>query len=461
VVSTRFDSIYRHLPITLQNVACSGYGWVAARKRYNARFRERLAWLKESDFWSLEQIKAYQDKCVRETVAYAYSNVPFYREWFGDHGIKPQCIAGVEDLPRLPVLSKEIVRTHQKQMVTQALDKSSLIMEATSGTTGTPLAIPFTEEGLALQWAVWWRHKFRFGLKPHDSHVSFSGKSFVPIAQARPPYWRHDWVGNRTLMSVYHINRETVGDIVAYLNSHPHKFFTGAASGIYALTIAMEEAALTLARPPTVIVCGADVLLPKHVKSFQRCLGAPVTEQYGMTEFAGNMSKCEMGRFHVDFECGVVEHLPIEGVDYSRLILTGWGNLAMPFIRYEVGDFGVPLTGRCECGRESACFGSVDGRLEDYIVRADGCRMMGMNQVLNASPNVKEVQIFQAADGAVEFRIIPEKSFMVRDREMLEQEFRKRAGTALPVSFSFWKHLPRGANGKLRAVISELHEGTK
>ena len=87
--------------------------------------------------------------------------------------------------------------------------------------------------------------------------------------------------------------------------------------------------------------------------------------------------------------------------------------------------------------------------------------MMGMNQVLNASPNVKEVQIFQAADGAVEFRIIPERSFTVRDREMLEREFRKRAGTALPVSFSFWKQLPRGENGKLRAVISELHEGTQ
>lgn len=458
MVSKRFESIYRRLPVFLQNAACSYYGWSAARKRYNALFRSRLASLIESDAWSAERIGKYQDKCLQEIISYAYENVPFYRQWFGDHGVDPLHIKGVDDLERLPILPKSVVREHQKEMVSKEFDPDSLILESTSGTTGTPLIIPFTKEGLAWQWAVWWRHKHRFGLQPRDSHVSFSGKSFVPIDQPKPPYWRHDWIGHRTLMSVYHVRPDTIDDIVKFLDRHPHKFFTGAASGIYTLTMAMEHAGLTLQSPPKMVVCGADVLLPEHVRSFRKCLGAPVTEQYGMTEFAANMSKCEKDRFHVDFECGIVEHLPINNANYSRLILTGWGNRAMPFIRYEVGDFGVPLDSPCECGRASACFASVDGRLEDYIVTPDGRKLMGMNQVLTASPNVKEIQIFQAANGAIEFRVVPDQQFDQHDQRVLEEEFRKRAGQDLPVSFSIVNQLPRGPNGKLRAVVSELRE---
>src|SRR5690606_26012201 len=130
---------------------------------------------------------------------------------------------------------------------------------------------------------------------------------------------------------------------------------------MYVLATLMEEAGLSLAVKPRYIVTGSDALLPSHEAVIRRVFGAPVTEQYGMAEFCGNMSKCERGVFHVDFECCYVEAFPVGEGDLSHLLFTGWGNAAMPFIRYEVGDLGRPAERLCECGRQSQGFISVEG----------------------------------------------------------------------------------------------------
>lgn len=340
-------------------------------------------------------------------------------------------------------------------MVSNKYDRKNLIKESTSGTTGTPLTIYFTPEGLAKQWAIWWRHKSRFGLHRTSRHLSFGGKASVPQGQVGPPYWRSDFFGKRVYLSVYHISSETVADIVKFLDNNHFEFFTGAASGMFALSSAMEENGLTLANPPKWIVAGADVLLPSFKKSFEKAFGAKSTEQYGMSEFAGNMSCCEYGNFHVDFEVCHVEKIPVDGTPYSRLILTGWGNDAMPFIRYEVGDLAVPHDGPCPCGRESECFKSIDGRLEDYVITPDGRKLMGMNQVLQYAENAREIQIYQGSIDSIVFRIVPGDGFGVADRAALKREFLKRAGPEFSVDFEIVDALERASSGKIRAVISE------
>ena len=454
-MASKIDRIYAKSPIFLQNLACSYYGWKKSRQRYNHFFDSQLESLKESEWWNRDQIVEHQNANIAKIVSSAYKDTVFYRNWFDQHDVKPEDIKTVDDLKSLPVLTKDQVRANQLNMVSQKYQENSLIKEKTSGTTGTPLTIYFTEEGLAKQWAVWWRHKSRFGLTRKSRHLSFGGKAAVPQGQTKPPYWRTDYFGNRVYLSVYHISSNTIKDIVDYLNRNRFDFYTGAASGMYTLSSAIEESGLELTSQPKWIVGGADVLLPSFKKSFEKNFGAQVTEQYGMSEFAGNMSRCEKGNFHVDFEICHVEHLPIQGTDYSRLILTGWGNDAMPFIRYEVGDLAKPITGQCECGRHSDCFESVDGRLEDYVITPDGRKLMGMNQVLQYAEHAKEIQIYQPQVDEVIFRVVAGDGFGDDDRSVLESEFKKRAGCDISIGFEIVESLERAASGKVRAVISK------
>lgn len=450
------EKIYYRMPTPLQNLAFSFYCLNIYRIRYSKFFRKNLVSLKKSEWWNEDRIKAFQDENVKKIVRHAYETVPFYRRWYDEHGIDVKGINTTDDIQKLPILTKEIVRANQHDMISQAFPKKSFVKELTSGTTGTPLRIFKTLQGIGLQWAIWWRHKARFGINVTDRYLTLGARVPVSQEQKTPPYWRNDYFNNRIYLSSYHISARNVRDIVQFLNTNHFDFYTGYPSAIYTLARLIDESHLKLFETPKHIVTGADALLPAYEATIRRVFRAPVTEQYGMCEFAGNISKCEHGVFHLDFECCHVETQPIEGNEYSRLIFTGWGNLAMPFIRYDVGDYGKQSSTYCACGRRSQCFETINGRMEDFIVTPDGRHLIGMNQVLEYAPNAKEIQIYQKTTDLIEFRVVATDQFGERDKKALIREFARRGGTGMSVSFKIVDTLEKSRSGKLKAVISEL-----
>ncbi|ETR74158.1 MAG: phenylacetate-CoA ligase [Candidatus Magnetoglobus multicellularis str. Araruama] len=445
------EKLYYKMPVALQNILFSIYGWNLSRKRYNYWFHYHLARLKKMEWWSSQQIEEYQNKNFVDIVGHAYNTVPFYRKWYDESGVDVGKIKSLSDLSKLPILTKQMVKENQNSMVSTVFKRRALIKGLTSGTTGTPLTIFQTKEGLSFQWAIWWRHKARFGLSHKDRHLTFGARVPIEQNQLRPPYWLNDYFNNRVYLSTYHISEQTVKDIVTFLNRSHFDFFTGYPSAMYALASLIDEQGLLLKNSPKYIVSGSDALLPKYEGLIGRVFGAPITEQYGMAEFAGNMSKCEHGIFHEDFECCYIENISKP----QRLLLTGWGNYAMPFIRYEVGDLCTVSPTICPCGRMSKGYSSIEGRLEDYVLTPDGRKLIGMNQVFEYAKNAKEIQIYQPSQNKVQFKIVAGNNFGDMDKKALEREFRRRAGIDMKIEFILVKKLQRSSSGKLKAVVSD------
>lgn len=450
------EKLYYSLPSVAQHAAFTGYGLILRSRRYNKCFRRALESLSRSEWWDPNKIEAYQDEKVRWIVRHAYHTVPFYRRWYDSKSVDIEAIQGVADLHLLPVLTKELVRENQGALISRDYARRPLIKVLTSGTTGTPLEIRFTKETLAFQWAVWWRHKGRFGLRPDDWHLVVGAR--VPVSQAvtRPPFWRIDWANRRSYLSSYHLSSENIDSIGNYLNSSEFKFFTGYPSALFTLANVMREQNLRLSRRPKYIVTGSDALLGHQRSTLEEVFGAPVTEQYGMAEFAGNMANCEAGRFHVDFECCYLEKSDEAGAEPEPVRFTGWGNPAMPFIRYEVGDLYRSADTPCSCGRHSHGVESIAGRREDYIITPDGRQITGLNQVFEYATNAREIQLYQPDPGRVEFRIVPNSQFGDGDYDALVREFRRRVGEGIRLDFRFVKEIERGANGKFKAVVSDV-----
>lgn len=457
------ERIYYRLPILLQDAAFSIYGFGLWRSRFTKHFWRRLAELKESQFWDANRIASFQDQQIRTIVRHAYETVPFYRRWYDELGVDVARIEGREDLNRLPVLTKAMVRQHQAEMVSDAFSTRSLKSGLTSGTSGTPLRIYRTRDAVSFQWAVWWRHRSRFGIEPGQKYLMFGAR--VPIAadQQTPPFWRKDYFGHRTYLSTYHMTPANLPSIVDFLNRKSYQYYLGYPSAIHVLAHYLLDRGIQLANPPKYVVTGSDALLPAFEKSIQSGIGAPVTEQYGMAEFAGNMSKCEHGAFHLDFECCHVEGMPLAGSDGTRqaLVFTGWGNPAMPFIRYEVGDYGTPAAEPCPCGRESLTFQGIDGRTEDYIRTPDGRLVIGLNQVLEYGTGAKEIQIYQERLDQIELRVVPGPEYCEESQRALLRELRRRVGDSLDVKFVQVETIPRTPSGKFRAVVSKLAGGSE
>ncbi len=451
------EKLYYAAPVWMQNLAFSAKGAQLRFRRYNQYFKQRLAELKESQHWDAVRIAEYKNQQLASLIKHAADTVPYYKKLWSEHGINPSQVQTTDDLAKLPTLSKQTAREVQDDLVSAAYPPKALIKLLTSGTTGTPLCVRQTREIVGFQWAVWWRHRDRFGLKFGDRHLMFGARVPIPADQKSPPFWRHDWAIHRTYLSTYHMTPANLPAICDYLDTQDFAFYTGYPSAMFVLANYLSETGRTLKKKPRVVVTGSDALLPHFEVRMREQFCPTITETWGMTEFAGNMSKCEHGRFHEDFEIGHIESTPMAGTDVVKLVCTGWANPAMPFIRYEVGDYGRVTDTPCPCGRQSKSFLSVDGRTEDYIRTPDGRMGIGMNQVLEYAPHAREIQLYQEKIDELQVRYIPGAGWSkATDEDPILRELTRRLGPTIAVRFVPVQQIERTKTGKFRAVISKL-----
>src|SRR5437879_253705 len=104
-VAHSFD-LYSRLPIPIQNLACCWYGWRESQIRFGRSFHQRLASLCQSEWWSANEIEAFQNAALRKLIHHAYEHVPYYRDLMCSLRLHPDDIRCRQDLPKLPILTK-------------------------------------------------------------------------------------------------------------------------------------------------------------------------------------------------------------------------------------------------------------------------------------------------------------------------------------------------------------------
>ena len=99
---------------------------------------------------SREQIRAWQDERLVETVEHAYKNVEFYRRKMDEKGIKPSDIKSVDDLCKLPFLTKADLRDAYPYGLLAVPREDAVRIQSTSGTTGKRVVAFYTQDDIDL-----------------------------------------------------------------------------------------------------------------------------------------------------------------------------------------------------------------------------------------------------------------------------------------------------------------------
>jgi len=457
--SVLIEQVYPRLPVFLQNAACWYYGQKQARLRFGSAFEQRLNELLASEKWSKSEIAAYQNEKLRHLIRHAYENVPYYRDRWKGLKLSPNDIRTREDLPKLPLLTKEEVRQNCDRLLSEKASRNELIFRHTSGTTGKALHFYVTPDAVAFQWAVWWRHRARFGVHPGSWHANFTGKRVVPLGQRNPPFWRWNRPLHQALLTMHHLSAEKITSVVDFLNSHSFEFYSGYPSIIHMLALHAGAAGLALKSPPRAVFTGAENLLEFQRRDIQRFTGAILTDQYGCSEGCGNASHCPEFVYHEDFEFGILEGREFQSGNPARSILcTGFACDAFPLIRYEVGDTGLPGDGAkaCRCGRQSNVWLRIEGRKDDYVITPEGLQIMRFDYVFKDALNVQEAQVVQERLGEITVRIVRRPSYSSQDEVAIDREIHRWISARLAVRFQYVPEIAREPNGKFRAVLSHL-----
>jgi len=409
------------------------------------------------DGWSADRLRDYLDESVRSFVHHAASTVPYYRSLFKQEGIGPTDIAGVDDLARLPLLTKRQVQDRVEDFISEAVPKSQLLRIETSGSTGAGLPVFVTMQALQLQWAVWWRHRLRHGIAFGTPCAIFRGMTLFPSDQDAPPYCRYNYAERQVYVNGNQIHATSMPHIVDDFNRRRVPWFHGYPSAITALALLMLEHDVRLDYPVRWVSLGSEQVLDHQIEGIEKAFGVTPIHHYGMVEAVGNFSQDPDGVSYVDEDFGAVELAPDEKSGLSAIIGTNLTNPAFPLIRYQVDDL-VQFDGRRDV-RGRRIVDRVHGRADDYVVLANGARIGRLDFLFMGNANIREAQIVQRRLDEVTIRIVRGANYSNEDESRIRLRAERRLGAGTRIRFEYVEMIERGPSGKMRHVISHFPEG--
>lgn len=453
------EDLYAALPVPLQNLACSLHGRRLRWTRYNRNFDRLLEEAEARRSGDPASIGRYRDRRLAAFVRHAAGTVPYYRRLFRELKLEPGAIQSLEDLRALPVLTKRTVQERPGEFQSEVIPPRRRLPVHTSGTTGAGLIFSTTLAAVQEQHAVWWRYWRSHGLPRGTWCAYFGGRSVVPLAQEAPPFWRRNVPGRQILFSGYHLSSATFPAYLQALREARPPWLHGYPSILGLLARLILETGSDPGYRPRWITTGAENLLTHQADALLTAFGTRPIQHYGMVEAIANFSGCRRGRLHLDEDFAAMELLPNPAAPGFRIIGTNFTNPSTPLLRYDAGDVASVDTGACDCGLPGRVVVAVDGRQEDYIILRNGARLGRMDHIFKDLTAIREAQIHQSQPGQVVVRVVRAPSYQARDETLLRKEFAKRVGDLAQVDVQYVDRLPRGPNGKLRFVVSEVPQG--
>jgi phenylacetate-CoA ligase len=454
--------IYHLLPPFARELAASAHGFHLHRWRYGHETDELVMAARERETWDVAEWQDWQQSRLLHVLKRACKAVPYYR----DHWALGRKVNGgrsplaLQDWPTLP---KADLRKNPRAFVAEDAWNQRLQVEHTSGTTGTPLRL-WHSRSAARHWYALTEARWRgwYGVSRRDRWGILGGQLVTPVEQHKPPFWVWNAGLKQLYLSSYHLTEETAAGYIRALREKRVVYLWGYASALTLLAELARDQRLELPELK-VIISNAEPLRERERKAISTAFHCPVRDTYGMSEMVAAAGECEHGRLHLWPEAGIVEVLDDETNEAApfgtigRLVCTGLINHSMPLIRYEVGDRGALADPAlpCPCGRTLPVLQSIEGREDDVILTPDQRRVGRLDPVFKADLAIREAQIIQETLTSLRVKVVPDEGYRPAFSERIVEALRQRVGE-MEIVVECVQHIPRSANGKFRAVVSQI-----
>ena len=345
---------------------------------YSSSVCKRLVEFRGYDSLSQVEIQNLQESKLRNLIRYCYDNVPYYTKLFDRLGLTPEDIKTREDLTRLPILTKQIIRDNYDDLIPKDMSSSRLIKCSTGGSTGTPLQFCKDAKEWSGQKAATLRAWEWYGLHLGDKIFSLGGNSIVK----KKKKFSYKNVYDEVIMRNFKHSSADVTDegmrqhYDALMKLKPTAI-RGYGSSLYIFARFIERMHLPVC-PIKVVLTTGEVLVPEYRRKLEHVFRAPVYDEYGAGDGGILSHECpNRDGLHIEESLCVIEItdkagnvLPDGQVGY--VITTDLENYAFPFIRYLVGDMAYIKPGDCPCGRHSRRFGEIMGRAGRLVYNKQG-----------------------------------------------------------------------------------------
>ena len=414
--------------------------------------------------WGKNELKQYQDKRLRSVVKYAYENVPFYRDLYKEHGVDVDSISGVEALEKLPIVKKELFKKQEpRRLVSSQYRLEELKKVRTSGSTGTPFVVYINSTEDAWRKAIYMRANIACGQKARDRWVVLTA-----------PTHFHDTTNLQRKLGIFAQNcislfEPTDTKLQQICDAKPD-VLDGYSGSVAMLAKEAKKRNITSIKPHLVFG-NAEYIDQQSRHTIEEVFGAPYCDQFGCAEIDRSAWQClERQGYHMDVDSVITEFigkdgLPVASDEEGTVTYTSLFNYAMPFIRYSIGDVGVPSDDTCPCGRSLPLMKLVLGR-KDAFLKLPGDKILSpmvFNYAISTFPYYQDIDQYQVHQKKIDDIDVNLKigNFSIPQEKMAAEftsHFKKilELPPEVRLNVAFLEEIPLSKTGKLRSVWSDV-----
>ncbi|MDQ6792915.1 MAG: AMP-binding protein [Candidatus Dormibacteraeota bacterium] len=373
-------------------------------------------WCPEYDRIEPERLHALHSEKLPLAVRYLYDNSPLYRRKFQEAGLDPASIRSVDDLTRLPIVTKEDMSRHGGYLAVDEAywDRHGWMLFQTSGTTAAPRVFRYTNVDRRFWTWTDARALWAMGIRPGDRallcfgygpHVAMWGM-LQGLNQMSVPVIPSGGMDSKARASLVVNHRPTVL----------------AATPSFALFLAglVREMGVDPRQTAVRRLISLGEPLPAATRGrIEESWDADVHQFYGCTEAAPSCGGYTCGHaMHVMEDTHLIETVdpvtmkPVPDGEPGLSVITNLCSEASPQLRFLVGDFTALSRGTCECGRTHVRTSGFAGRADDMLnVRGVTVFPSAVEDLMRGLPEVgDEFQIVleRPSEGAEVLRLLVE-----------------------------------------------------
>ncbi|WP_353423556.1 phenylacetate--CoA ligase family protein [Christensenella massiliensis] len=320
---------------------------------------------------SREQIRKWQDERLVHTVKHVYEHVPYYRNMMEEKGVTPADIKSIDDLHKLPFLTKDDLRDAYPYGLLAVPLSDAVRIQSTSGTTGRRVVAFYTQHDLDL-WDDCCARAIMAagGTKDDVVHVSYGYGLFTGGPGLNGGSHK---VGSLTLpMSSGNTDRQ-----IQFMVDLGSTILCCTPSYAAYLAETVCERGLQDQIKLKAGIFGAEAWSEEMRQDIQNKLGIKAYDIYGLTEISGPGVSFECSAqtgMHINEDHFIAEIIdPATGEvlpdgEKGELVFTSITKEAFPLIRYRTRDICVLSHEKCPCGRTHVKMTKPMGRSDDMLI---------------------------------------------------------------------------------------------
>jgi phenylacetate-CoA ligase len=423
--------------------------------------------LRQAQWLSRARMRELQELKLRRLVAHAWRHVPYYRKKMQEAGLQPDQVRGLDDLARLPFLTKADVRKHLYfDIMSDNHKKSEVLKVTTSGSTGEPFVCFVDREQLEFRWAATIRAMEWTGWGLGDRQVRLwhqtlgMSKSQVAREVADAKLMR------RLFLPAFEMNDESLERFVRTVERYQPVLLDGYAESFNLLARYLKSRPGRIGVTPKGIISSAQSLPDESRRIIEEAFGCRVFDKYGAREFSGIAYECDAHEgHHVVGEGYIVEVLkdgrPAAPGEVGEVVVTDLNNYCLPFIRYRIGDLAQAIDPdeECPCGRGLPRIGKIEGRVQSIIIGTKGRYVPGTffaHLLKDYDQAVRQFQIVQSEPGAITFKVVRGQRYSDEAMREILAKLHHYLGEDMKIVLDFVDQIEMVRTGKRLATVSTL-----